>query len=115
MYYGIDDRVPQNPNQWNMQKSDGSSENVTLTRADNPVVEGSPINEKTLMGVQGYVDSTTVFNPDGSITETNETGTTTTVFNADGSITETFVSNSQKTKIKTTTFESDGSIKEVLG
>ena len=50
---------------------------------------------------------------DGSITETNGIGQTkTTVFNENGSITETFVG--EKTIIKTTTFNIDGSISEVI-
>ena len=71
---------------------------------------GTPINRANLMAIQGFVARTTVFNDDGSITETNSKGEKlTTSFNADGSITETFVG--EKTIVKTTTFNSDGSIK----
>jgi hypothetical protein len=52
---------------------------------------------------------TTVFNPDGSITQTSGDGqVVATTFNADGSITETFASPIGKTR--TTTFNADGSI-----
>lgn len=72
---------------------------------------GTPINRANLMAIQGFVARTTVFNDDGSITETNSKGEKlTTSFNADGSITETFVG--EKTIVKTTTFNSDGSISE---
>lgn len=72
---------------------------------------GTPINRANLMAVQGFVARTTVFNDDGSITETNSKGETlTTDFDVDGSITETFVG--EKTIVKTTTFNSDGSISE---
>ena len=65
------------------------------------------------MAMQGFQAQSTVFNSDGSITETNGLGQTkTTRFNTDGSITETFVGN--KTITKTTTFNIDGSITEVL-
>ena len=74
---------------------------------------GTPINRKNMMALQGFIAKTTVFNADGSITETNADGDIkTTVFNSDGSITETFVG--EKTITKTTTFNSDGSITEVI-
>lgn len=74
---------------------------------------GTPISRKTMMNVQAFGDLETVFNDDGSITETNGDGhTLTTVFNDDGTITETF--KGTKTITKTTTFNSDGSISEVV-
>ena len=113
--YNISDRVPQNPNQWTLEKSDGSSETVTLKRADNPVNEGTPVNRETLLGMQGFVDGTTSFESGGSIVETNETGTLTTTFQSNGNIVEKFVGADGQTVTKTTSFLSDGSIKEVLG
>lgn len=74
---------------------------------------GTSINRENLMAMQGFIASNTVFNADGSITETNSKGEVlTTVFNDDGSITETFVG--EKTITKTTTFNTDGSVSEVL-
>lgn len=74
---------------------------------------GTPINRENLMAIQGFIANNTVFNNDGSITETNSKNETlTTVFNENGSITETFVG--EKTITKTTTFNSDGSISEVI-
>lgn len=74
---------------------------------------GTPLNRENMMALQGFQAKKTVFNSDGSITETNSKGEIlTTVFNADGSITETFVG--EKTIIKTTTFNADGSISEVI-
>lgn len=71
--------------------------------------EGTPINRDNLMAIQGFIAKTTVFNTDGSITETNSNGETlTTTFNADGSITDTFVGS--KTITMTTTFNDDGSV-----
>lgn len=65
---------------------------------------GTPINRKNLMAMQGFEAITTTFNSDGSITETNASGQKkTTVFNADGSITEKFVG--EKTITKKITFE----------
>lgn len=74
---------------------------------------GTPINRENLMAMQGFIANNTVFNADGSITETNGKGESLTiVFNDDGSIKETFVG--EKTIIKTTTFNLDGSISEVV-
>lgn len=74
---------------------------------------GTPINRKTLMAIQGFIGVTTTFNDDGTITETNSDGETlTTRFNEDGSITEIFVG--EKTITKTTVFNNNGSISEVI-
>ena len=74
---------------------------------------GTSINRAFLMAMQGFQAQTTVFNEDGSITETNGLGQTkTTVFNPDGTITETFVGEYPITK--TITFNADGSISEVI-
>lgn len=108
------DRLPQNPNQYKMTNSSGTSEIVTIERADNPVTVGTPMNRSAMMAVQGMENSTTVFNDDGSISETYADGTLVTVFNDDGSITETFTAASGEVITKTTTFNSDGSISEVI-
>lgn len=74
---------------------------------------GTPINRENLMAIQGFIANTTVFNDDGSITETNAKGEVlTTVFNGDGSITETFVG--EKTITKNTIFNDNGSITEEI-
>ena len=91
----------------------GTTETVTIENAEDATVEGTPINRDNLMAMQGFIANNTVFNADGSITETNGKGEALTiVFNDDGSITETFVG--EKTITKTTTFNSDGSITEVI-
>lgn len=74
---------------------------------------GTKINRAALMAIQGFIAQDTVFNSDGSITETNGLGQVkVTTFNADGSITEKFTGT--KTITKTTTVNSDGSISEVI-
>ena len=74
---------------------------------------GTKINRKNLLAIQGFIGSTTVFNEDGSIVETNSDGETlTTVFNEDGSITETFIG--ERTITKVTRFLEDGSIVEEI-
>ena len=64
----------------------------------------------------GGVETTqTVFNEDGSITETFSTGDVKiTIFNEDGSITESYVMASGELITKTITFNEDGSISETL-
>lgn len=74
---------------------------------------GTPINRENLMAMQGFIGTSTTFNGDGSVTETNAKGETlTTIFNADGSIIQTFVG--EKTITKTIKFNLDGGITEVI-
>lgn len=42
------DRKAKYPGRWTMKKSDGTSEIVTLIRNDEPEIEGTPMNAKTL-------------------------------------------------------------------
>lgn len=94
-------------------RENGTSEYVFMENADKPVETGTPINRVALMALQGFQAKETVFNPDGSITETNSDGhTLKTTFNNDGSITETFTG--EKTITKTTSFNDDDSISEVI-
>lgn len=63
----------------------------------------------------GYLEKSTTFAANGSIVETDTNGTTTTVFNADGTITETWENEEgDVTRVKTTTFNNDGSISEIV-
>lgn len=74
---------------------------------------GTPLNRANLMAMQGFMAKTTVFNADGSITETGATNEKlTTTFNSNGTITEKLVGS--KTITKTTTFNANGSITEVI-
>lgn len=93
----------------------GKGEYVYLKYAPGELAqEPTAVNRRLLMAMQGFLGQTTVFNPDGSITETNQDGDAkVTVFNSDGSITETFTSGTMGIT-KTTTFNVDGSISEVI-
>lgn len=68
-------------------------------------------NSASFDNVEGFYPKRTVFNSDGSITETLSSlgATKRTVFNSNGSITETWT-DSGKTLTKQTVFNSDGSI-----
>ena len=75
--------------------------------------QGTPINRKNLMAIQGFINQNTTVNADGSIVQVNSDGQRLiTTFNDDGSITETFVG--EKTITKTTSFGLDSSISEVI-
>ena len=104
---------------YKLTKEDGSSENITLELNDSAEVEGTPINRKTLMAMQGFVATKTYPTTKNKLggeqiiqinTETNEQLITT--FKSNGQIEEKFIG--EKTIIKTTTFNADGSITEVI-
>lgn len=105
------DRVPTQPGRWS--KSNESSSYVTLTRADEPIKEGTIINRALIMALQGFAAQTTTFGSDGSITETSGGCTKKTIFNSDGSITETFTAPGGTIQ-KKITFNSNGSITEAI-
>ena len=109
------DRQPTQAGRRKITHEDGTSEFVTVEMADEPLAEGTPLNRATCMALQGFHGNNTIFNEDGSITETNEDGETlVTSFGEDGSILEVFT-NAQGLKIgKKTTFPEDGSIHEEM-
>lgn len=73
--------------------------------------QGTPINRKTMMAIQGFIGKTITFQ-DNMIIEMNADGEKLEItFNDDGSITEVFSGN--KTITKNTNFN-DNSISEVI-
>lgn len=109
------DRQPTKVGRRKLTYEDGTSEFVTVSMADEPTEEGTPLNREAFLALQGFEGNTTVFNADGSITETNASGDSlTTFFNADGSIIERFTNAHGLSIAKTTTFSEDGSIREVM-
>lgn len=72
--------------------------------------EPTPLDRDLFMKLQGFIATKTTFNPDGSITETNTTGTSTTTFLSNGNIEQVFVSTDNKSIGLRTIFNSDGSI-----
>lgn len=102
-----------------IKHEDGTTETVTIEDAETATVEGTPINRKNLMAMQGFVATKTyppTINEQGEVqiiqtnTETNEQLITT--FKLNEQIEEKFIG--EKTITKTTTFNSDGSITEVI-
>ena len=110
----VRDRLPTIPNRRLITPVSGTPFYATIERADEPEEVGTPINRSLLMAFQGFYGNETVFNEDGSITETNPDGDAkVTTFNEDGSISEVFTSGLVSIE-KLTTFNVDGSITEEL-
>lgn len=108
------DRIPTKPNRYEVvSNGDGTS---TITRADEPLSDGTLLNRNIMMEIQGFNASNTVFNPDGSITETSASGNVLNiVFNPDGTIDETLTDINNDVTTLRTTFNPDGSIsREVI-
>lgn len=79
-------------------------------------VQGTPVNRKRLMGMQGFLAGNTTITKSGNLTtivETSAEGTCTTKItrNTDGTTTivETFVSSGNKTIRQTTSISQNGS------
>lgn len=105
-------RTPTRPNRKKIIKADGSSEYVTIEYADDPTINGTPLNRDTLMGMQGFINSNIVFNDDGSINQVFDDGSRYLVtFLSNGSIKETLIDTSGNQTIRTTTFEPNGAIR----
>lgn len=111
----IADEIVQHPKRIKLTPVAGEADTYDYERIRGTVTaDGTDVNRSMLMALQGFSANETVFNADGSITETNAEGEEKiTVFNTDGSITETFTSGGVSIE-KTTTFNADGSISEVI-
>lgn len=110
----VKNRVPRYPGRVTLAPVSGNV--YDMTRADQPTQAGTSVNAELLNAIYGFDNVKTVFNSNGSITQSDSsTGAQiVTVFNSNGSITETF-SQGGTSLVKTTTFGSDGSITESLG
>ena len=109
------DFVDRQPTQAGRRKiifEDGDIKYATVEMADDPTVEGTPLNRKAMMAIQGFQFSNTVFDEaSGTITEINELGErSVTTFNADESIDELFTNVDNVSIRQRTTFNSDGSV-----
>lgn len=105
------DRLPTKPNVKKITKSDGSFETVTIEYADDPTYDGTPINRKSMMAIQGFIGATTTFNSNGDISQNFDNGNRTIVkFLEDGSIEQILIDSEGQSITKKTIFEEDGSI-----
>lgn len=106
------DRTPRFPNRKRLVDG-GTTKTVTISYDDSPTDSGTPINRKTMMGLQGWINSEISFQPNGQIQQTfngNTANRLVTTFNSDGSITEELIENNNKVATRKTTFTSDGRI-----
>jgi hypothetical protein len=109
------DRLAEQPNRYKIVEDGGGIKYATIERVDNSTREGTLLNREVFMALQGFQETNTMFNEDGSITELNGAGEPlVTTFNEDGFITETFTNTEGAVISKKTIFQADGSIQEVL-
>ncbi|MBR2677588.1 MAG: hypothetical protein IKE28_11850 [Solobacterium sp.] len=90
-----------------------SLEDVTSYSEEGTMIDSTLILQ-LVKTMTNFVSNTTVFNADGSITETGENGVKVTQFQADGSIIETLTDGDNNSLSKKTRFMADGSIQEDL-
>lgn len=112
----VKDRVVQYPHRYKLVPVSGQDSTYDMVAVPGTVSEtGTAINRALLLATQGFYGNQTVFNPDGSITETNPDGNTkVTVFDdVNDKIVETFTAGTY-IAVKTTTFNPDGTITEVI-
>jgi hypothetical protein len=111
----VEDRDAQFPRRYQLNAVSGQADVFDLVPTFGTVTKaGTSVNRTLLLAMQGFIGQTTVFNADGSITETNPAGDTKiTTFVSASVITEVFTSGAVSIT-KTTTFNSNGSITEVI-
>ena len=116
----VNDVVPTTPAniyRYEVVNADGSSKNpveyMYLKFAPGTLaLTPTAVNRATLMAMQGFISQTTVFNEDGSVTETNAEGhTLVTTFPSETVTVETFTAGTQVITL-TTTVNADGSVSE---
>lgn len=76
--------------------------------------EPTELDRDLFMKLQGFIAGNITFNEDGSITESNSTGTMVTTFLADGSVQQVFTSTEGTSIGVKTTFNPDGSITQTI-
>lgn len=103
------DRVPVKLNRRQITYDDGSSVYAVITNADEAVTEGTLINRKNLMAVQGFEASSAAFVNDRDIKYVyySDSSALEVTFEAD-KIIETFTGKDGKVITKTISFNFDG-------
>lgn len=91
------DRQPTKAGRRKITYEDGTSEYVMVEMADEPTVEGTPLNRETFMNLQGFATEDTTISEDGDVT-------TVTVNHADGgkTVTEITVESETLTRVVAT-------------
>ena len=78
------DRIPTQAGRRKITHADGTSEYVTVEMADEPSVEGTPLNREAFMNVQGFSSEDTTISTSGNVT-------TVTITHSDGGKTVTII------------------------
>lgn len=78
------DRQPTQAGRRKITYDDGHSEFVTVEMADEPTVDGTPLNREAFMNMQGFGSENTTISEDGNVT-------TVSVSHADGGSTVTTI------------------------
>jgi hypothetical protein len=117
------DRIPTQVGRRKITHSDGTSEYVTVEMADEPSVEGTPLNREALMNVQGFSNEDTTISTSGNVTTVTIThsdgGKTVTTITKNSSTLTTVVSKytgpSGNVITKTTTIDTSSSVTRIGG
>lgn len=72
------DRLPTLVGRRKLSFEDGTVKYAVVEMADAATIEGTPLNRKAMMDLQGFHTVDTEFKSDGSIVETNDVGDTLT-------------------------------------
>lgn len=117
------DRIPTQAGRRKITHADGTSEFVTVEMADEPSVEGTPLNREAFMNVQGFSNEDTTISKSGNVTTVTITngdgGKTVTIITKNSSTLTTVVSKytgpSGKEITKTTTIDTSSSVTRIGG
>lgn len=117
------DRIPTQAGRRKITHADGTNEYVTVEMADEPSVEGTPLNREALMNVQGFSSEDTTISTSGNVTTVTIThsdgGKTVTTITKNSSTLTTVVSkyigSSGNVITKTTTIDTSSSVTRIGG
>lgn len=117
------DRLPTEVGRRKITHENGTSEYVTVEMADEPSVEGTPLNREALMNVQGFSSEDTTISKSGNVTTVTIThsdgGKTVTTITKNSSTLATVVSKytgpSGNVITKTTTIDTSSSVTRIGG
>jgi hypothetical protein len=117
------DRIPTQAGRRKITHADGTSEYVTVEMADEPSVEGTPLNRAAFMALQGFSNENTTISKSGNVTTVTIThedgGKTITTITKNSSTLSTVVSKytgpSGNVITKTTTIDNSSSVTRIGG
>lgn len=110
------DRQPTKAGRRKITYEDGTSEFVTVEMADDPTVEGTPLNREAFMNLQGFASENTTISENGNVTTVSvsheDGGRTVTVITVESEtltrVVATNTSPSGLVNVKETTIDTSG-------